>query len=168
MSLKRGLTRLYVVLWALWAIATGCYAGFETNQTVRAVRLAREYVPERAPVVYAEGFVPDIAPDTNSSVIYFGPDSSARVSFPAGASESLVKVVMLREVPSVIRNAEHKAAVAAAVLDERRPHAARHIVETLGLWLLAGIIVPGAALFGIRWVWAGFERRSGLPDGEAL
>jgi hypothetical protein len=163
MSWKRGLTRLYVVLWGAWAAGTGFLAASETYQTVRVVRLAREYVPDSTSA--PKTFIPDELPawpDTGwfarnaPTRAYVGPDG-ARFWFSPGDSGVLAAV--RNHYRDKDEQAKHKDEVAAAVMDGRRSHASRHVVGVLGLWVLGGIILPGALLFVARWVWAGFKHR---------
>jgi len=151
MTWKRGLTRLYVVLWAAWAVGTGFLAGNEAYQTVEAVRLAREYVPNTprpTPGDVTKEAIDEALLRWRRRGTVETDDPIAR-AFGVGPNLS----------PQQREARDHAIAVYDAAHDKRFQHTTRHLAGVFGLWLLGGIGLPGVLLLVARWVWTGFEHQ---------
>jgi len=129
-SWKRGALRLYVVLWVGWAIGSGVIAWTEASDTVRVARLAREHISDKDWL--PRSFVPL--------------DSVPGLGWVPGA-----------KTPAESLMVEHINQVENAKYDPRSRNPVRRVAGVLGSWAVAALIVPGALMLGIRWVWDGLQ-----------
>jgi hypothetical protein len=187
MRWKRGLTRIFVVLWVVWGLGLGAYAVSDVLEVWNIAKYRSVLVHEALPS-YA---IPD--PDPINSAF---PDPGTVYRFPSKVTDQQITAYLraeaeaeadgwlpssARRVPSTITNQQLTAGLKAkaksaprppSVLenlrgtnwepiarDERADAPWRYTLTTLGLWLgLGGILAPGLLLVTVRWVWAGFER----------
>lgn len=177
MSWKRGLTRIYVVLWVVWGVGLGAFAvsdvlGVWNEAKYRSVlsadgstyRFPSKATDEQITVYLrpaADVWRPasgDVLPSTITVTNQELAAALKRKAKSAPRPRSTRELMGMTPPPSSVLAILSEGWQPIA-RDERADAPWRYTFTTLGLWLgLGGVLAPGLLLATVRWVWAGFER----------
>lgn len=149
MSWKRGLTRIYTVLWVVWGLGWGAYAGNEVLGVWDEAKHRSVQVSDGT----AHRF-PSKATDHEISEALGGVARRDETAELKWESDRDWTARLLREKEQGPPPATWKP----LARDERANAPWRYTLYVLGLWLGLCGLAPGALLVTVRWVWAGFEQ----------
>jgi len=165
MSWKRGLTRIYVVLWAVWGLGFGAFAVSDVlgvwdiakHRSVLDTDGSTYRFPSKATDQQITAYLRPAADEWRPASGEVVP-STITVTDQQLATVLKAKAKSAPRPPGVLEIMGETSWQPIA-RDERADAPWRYTFTTLGLWFgLGGILAPGLLLVTVRWVWAGFER----------
>ena len=162
MRWKRGLTRFYVVLWAVWAGFFGYLAASQTFKAYHTAKLRHAIVTVRLPngeVVAFPGTRSRAAMEARCESLW----TAARNEPDTGLAGVPGNVPMWAPDGGELSVPQEDAAEVkrlGATLTPLPPPRVEGLKGAWGWFVGFGLVVPGLLLLAVCWVWAGFERRA--------
>jgi hypothetical protein len=137
MNWKRGLTRIYLVLWALFAVVSLFFVWNEWEMVSKDRKTVSDFLRDHP------GVQQEWLEKLKTESIPYEPDTLA-IEFPPN--------VLVRESPMTFRT------VGWAAQSERFQHSTRVRARAVGWWLLICGLAPATLFLIARWITAGFAK----------